>query len=70
MHPDPDSLLDVSVHAGPGASEDVSDLVTGKRKRKTIDYKVRLARCQQARFCCQLLSDSFHQTMHHALLTS
>lgn len=36
-------LTKVHVDAGPSASEEMSDLVTGKRKRKTIDYKVRLA---------------------------
>ena len=44
------SLFDVGLDAGPSASEDASDVVIGKRKRKMIDYKVGLAGCQQVTF--------------------
>ena len=36
------SCLIADMHAGPSASEDASEVLTGKRKRKTIDYKVLL----------------------------
>ena len=50
-----DSVLDVDGRAnasvvGPSASEDVSDVVTGRRKRQHIDYKV--TKCTQAAATC------------------
>ena len=39
-------------HAGPSSTEDVSDIVTGKRRRQHIDYKV--VKCSQAAATCFL----------------
>lgn len=62
---DPCPCLD----AGPSASEDASDVVIGKRKRKMIDYKVGLAGCQQVTVtaCCIFIL-SFHYKSQSALL--
>ena len=42
---------DAGLLAGLSASEDMSDLVTGKRKRKMIDYKVGHAPCETDTAC-------------------
>ena len=46
---------DASLLAGLSASEDISDLVTGKRKRKMIDYKVGHAPCETDTACTTIM---------------